>query len=106
MTGVGVAGRGGPVSLGFFPRAAVRQVSPVAPRPREGQRDHPCAGVTMSAVATIASDGCQADARSCELSALRTRMLMRWLACSFVVLGLGRSSAEISYIQLSHAFCG
>ena len=39
MTGVGVAGRGGPASSGLFPPRAVRQVSPGAPRPREGQRD-------------------------------------------------------------------
>jgi hypothetical protein len=60
VTAVGVAGRGGPVSSGLFPRPAVRQASPGAPPPREGQRDHPCTGVTvtMSPVATTAtSDG-------------------------------------------------
>jgi hypothetical protein len=40
-TGVGFAGRGGLVSSGLFPRPAVRPVGPGAPRPREGQRDHP-----------------------------------------------------------------
>jgi hypothetical protein len=49
MTGAGFAGRGGPVSSGLFPWPAGRQVSPGAPRPREGQRDHPCAGVTTPA---------------------------------------------------------
>ena len=61
MTGVGFVGRGGPVSSGPFPRSAARQVCPGAPRPREGQRDHPSAGVTMSTVATTAAqDGRQA----------------------------------------------
>jgi hypothetical protein len=66
VTGV-AAGRGGPVSSGPFPRPAVRQVSPGALRPREGQRDHPCAGATMPTVATTAtSDRRHADARSCR----------------------------------------
>ena len=61
MTGVGFAGRGGPFSSGPFPRPAARQVCPGPPRLREGQRDHPCAGVTMSTVATTAApDGRQA----------------------------------------------
>ena len=69
MTGAGVAGHGGPVNSGLFPWPVVRQASPGAPKPREGQRDHPCAGVTMSAVATTAaSDGQRADARSCMMS--------------------------------------
>ena len=55
MTGVGLAGRGGPVSSGLFPWPAVRQVDPGASQPREEQRDHPGAGVTVSAVATTAA---------------------------------------------------
>lgn len=82
MIGAGVAGHGGPVSSGRFPRPAVRQASPGPPRPREGQRDHPCAGVTMSAVATTtaASDGQRADARSCRIEGVRARMFMHYLA--------------------------
>ena len=61
MTGVGFAGRGGPVSSRPLPRPAARQVCPGPPWPREEQRDHPCARVTMSTVATTAApDGRQA----------------------------------------------
>jgi hypothetical protein len=81
VTGARVAGHGGPVSSGLFPRPAVRQASPGAPRPREGQRDHRCAGVTMPAVATTAaSDGPRADARSCRIESVASTHILHYLA--------------------------
>src|SRR5215472_4920990 len=61
MTGAGLAGRGGPVSSRPLPRPAARHVCPGPTWSREEQRDHPCAGVTMSTVPTTAApDGRQA----------------------------------------------
>jgi hypothetical protein len=80
MTGAGFAGPGGPVSSGLFPRPAVRQASPGAPRLREGQRDHsrPTLGQTwsgrhhrLSAWRSIAS--CPGSGRSSRTSCAQRR---------------------------------
>jgi hypothetical protein len=82
MTGAGFAGRGGLVSSGPFLRPAVRQVGPGAPQPREGQRDHPCAGAAMPAAATTAVlAGGRPTLGPANNGALRARIFIRCPVC-------------------------